>query len=483
MSERRVAVVGAGPAGLAAAITLARSGVEVLVVDRRGATSPLPRATVLSLRSMEVLRGWGLEDQVLRHADDVEMSMRTAPTMARVGEGTTIDVGYPSREQSAVLSPTRAACVAQDHLEEVLLAALSSQPTATLWRGCNVLGVAPAGSGVMLSIEDPDRRAHTIRAAYVIGADGARSTLRRALGIAMHGSGETLTGARLEFRAPLWEVLGEHRHLLYAVTAPRASGVLLPAGQGDRWIFAATSGPGADLPSQPANHDLESRLRRAIDLPDLPLRITRHDRFSSRPEIATRFSHERIFLVGDAAHRVTPRGGTGLNIALADGHDLGWKLGWVLRGWAADSLLASYESERRPAIEHNLERSADPSGSQREVASEVHVDLAGRLKHLWVSPSVSTLDLLGDGLTLMTADPATWQDSLRGWDLAVPVSVASFSSLQARSLGLGTHGAALLRPDAVPLASWSTPPSRGLAHRAATTFLNKPATSGADSAA
>ncbi len=76
--------------------------------------------------------------------------------------------------------------------------------------------------------------------------------------------------------------------------------------------------------------------------------------------IADRYRHGRVFLLGDAAHRVTPRGGTGLNTAVADGFDLGWKLAWVMLGWADPSLLDSYEAERRPVAEHNLRQIAGP---------------------------------------------------------------------------------------------------------------------------
>ncbi len=402
MTRVPVVVVGAGPAGLAAAITLARAGVEVLLLERRVSGSPLPRATVLSLRSMELLRSWGLEDRIHADADDVEMTMLAMTSAARADQGEVIDVGYPTRSQSAMLSPTRAVCVAQDHLESELLEHLAGYSTVTVEHGCEVLEVALAERSLLVTVRDAAGRRRVIEAGYVVGADGARSVVRRSAGIVLDGPDDLHRGVRVEFHAPLWDVLGKHRHLIYAITDPEASGVLLPAGRSDRWIFAVSyDGDDTGSGEWPTNAALVQRLLKATGLSRRDVRTTRFDTFSAGAQVADRFSRDRLFLVGDAAHRVTPRGGTGLNIALADGYNLGWKLGWVLRGWASTSLLASYESERRPIARHNVARSADPAGASRPAASERHLDLGGRIPHRWVAPGRSTLDLLGEGLTLM----------------------------------------------------------------------------------
>src|SRR3954453_10829473 len=115
-----VLVVGAGPAGLVLTAPLARHGIECLLVERRPGRSALPRATGTSTRTMELLRRWGLEPQVLAGAGDIEWLGWTCETLARAADGSGFPVGFPTREQQGMVSPTRPACVAQDHLEAVL---------------------------------------------------------------------------------------------------------------------------------------------------------------------------------------------------------------------------------------------------------------------------------------------------------------------------------------------------------------------------
>jgi putative polyketide hydroxylase len=453
--EVPVVIAGAGPAGLAAAMALARLGVETMLVERRAELSSLPRATVVSLRSMELIRSWGAEEAVLAGAVDVEWRGWQSETLATVAAGSMWPVGIPTREQAAMLSPTAPACVPQDHLEPVLLEHLRSLGATRVHLHTEVIGVEDMPEGVAVALRDvATGEVRTVRARYLIAADGAHSRIRAAVGVPMRGPDGLAHVVTAIFRASLWPVVGQYRYGIYSISHPQGAGTFLPAGRGDRWYYGNWVDP-QEVESYTPERFVQL-IRAGSGIADLEVAIERTGSFSFAAQLADRFRAGNVFLAGDAAHRVTPRGGTGMNTAISGGHDLGWKLGWVLRGWAEPELLDTYEAERRPIAAHNVARSADPNGSTREAADEVHVDLGGRIPHVWVSSGegrVSTLDLLTPGLTLFTGpDSAPWETHATG---GPPVTVRRLDAISARAIGIRGHNALLVRPDGTPSQMWT----------------------------
>jgi putative polyketide hydroxylase len=450
-----VVVVGAGPAGLVAGIVLGGYGIDVAVLERRPQGSTLSRATVISTRCMEILRSWGLEPAVRAGAADVVPRAWLTDSLVS-DDGVEMPLGYPTADEAAAVSPTSPGWAPQDHLEPLLREYLSDQQSARLWFGVQVEDARQDEDGVTVIVEHPVSGRVPIRARYLIGADGAHSTTRATAHIPMEGPDDLAEFHRIEFRAPLAPLVGDRRFGLYVINNPNAAGVLVSRGRGDRWGFAREWQPGVDRMVDAPEDELVELLTRAIGA-RTSLELEHRSAFSFAAQIAQKYREDRIFLVGDAAHRMTPRGGTGMNTAIQDAYDIGWRVAWVLRGWANAELLDSYQLVRRPVGLHHVERAGQPDGARRDADDALPWDLNGRVTHRWIESErgvVSTLDLMTDGLTLLTGpDDPRWASL--DLETRAPHRIHTLSGTTALALGITPTGAHLLGPDARAIATWS----------------------------
>ena len=478
INQYDVIVVGAGPTGLTTATALARAGVSVLVLERHPGLSVFPKATGLRPRTMEILRSWGLEGTVLAHSQPTRLSMRVSPTLA--APGVEVPLGLPTDGELSAVSPSHIAVCPQDRLEAILLDHLL-ETGGEVWFAAELVDTHDDDRGVRVAVDCVGGR-RDVRARYLVAADGAHSRVRDRLGIVTEDLGSEGEHLGVLFLADLSAVIPETPHALHMVVAPGLQGMFVPTGVKDRWIYDMERGasPGHALDDRPGA--IADRIRAAAGLPDLDLEIIGMFPWDFGASVAERQRVGRVFLAGDAAHRTTPRGATGMNTGIADGHNLGWKLAWVVRGWAGESLLDSYEPERAPVGRSNAlsslqtataARSTTPMAQDFDVvyASGAVLGSGGltgrRAPHAWVAVSgrkVSTLDLFDGRFTLLAGAPRPeWRAVCTELTLAgVPIAMLSPgheiedpTGALATAYGLQGGGCVLVRPDGH--VAWSSP--------------------------
>ncbi|MFD1148877.1 aklavinone 12-hydroxylase RdmE [Saccharothrix hoggarensis] len=491
----QVVVVGAGLGGLSAAVFLAQQGIGVLGISKHRGTSPHPKAAGQTHRTMELLRRAGVADEVLAGSAGVAgglvikvaESLRGRVFHTIVHEDDELDTG---------LSPERHGMSGQDHVEPVLLRR-ARELGADVRFETELVSFEQDDDGVTALVRDrPSGREWTVRADYLVAADGHRGAVREALGIARQGRGPLSHHIGVVFDADLADHLVQDRFTLFYLRNQAFTGVLAATNTERRNVFTVEYDPAreslADYPPQRC----AELLRIATDVPDLEPDIVEVTAWEMAAWVSDRFRSGRVFLVGDAAKVTPPTGGLGGNTAIGDGHDIAWKLAAVLKGEAGPGLLDSYEAERRPYAElvvdgsfanyvqrfaphlagpdvpepidplrlvlgyrcrsgavlvedddpAPMEDPAQPSGRPGFRAPHVTVEHDGAVK--------STVDLFR-GWTLLTLNP-DWAaaDVTAPPALDVPV-VRDTTGELAKRYGIGEEGASLIRPDGV--VAWLDP--------------------------
>lgn len=343
--ETAVVIIGSGPSGLALAIELGSRGIDCVLVERNDRVGYAPRAKTTNVRTRTHLRRWGIADKLaavspfgIDYPSDVQFVTRLAgPRIALIPDAMNCN---PRRDDRY---PEHGQWVPQYKLEQVMREHADSLPSVRIRFSTEFASARQEDDGVTVTLRDATGEA-TIRCRYLVGADGARSAVRDLIGATLQGTYGLSRNYNVVFRAA--GLAAAHAHgpaAMYWQVNDVAPSLIGPMDSPDIWYFMPTRLPeGYTITPESA----ATLIRDATGI-DLPYQILSSDEWVASSFIADRYRDRRIFLAGDACHLHPPFGGYGMNMGVADGVDLGWKLAGVLQGWGGPALLDAYEVERR----------------------------------------------------------------------------------------------------------------------------------------
>ncbi|RQR51333.1 2,4-dichlorophenol 6-monooxygenase [Burkholderia sp. Bp9140] len=353
--ETDVIVIGSGPMGATTALALASYGIKVHMVSRSNWLADSPRAHITNQRTMEVYRDLGIEQEVLRNAtawdqmgDSLFATSLAGEELVRIRAWGT---GDDRHGQYIAGSPCPMADIVQPIVEPILVNNAAARG-ASFVANTEYLSHAQDDSGVTVRLRDRlSGREYCARCLYLVGADGARSTIVKELGLEIEGEMGRAGTVYTLFNADLSRYVEHRPSILHWIVSPHASfgeiglGLLRAVKPWTQWI----SGWGFDISQGDpdlSDETVISKIRILVGDPKLEVNVLRKSVWYVNQAYATMYSKGRVLCGGDATHRHPPSSGLGSNTCVQDAFNLAWKLTYVIKGYASDTLLQTYSDER-----------------------------------------------------------------------------------------------------------------------------------------
>lgn len=366
-----IAIVGAGPVGIALALRLASLGIRSILMDgkpqqiKQGSKACLIQGDVL-----EVLDKFGCGEQIGREG----IAWRVGHTYIRNRE--ILRVEYPERPGYGEFVN-----ISQYRIEQIMLEQLADEPLCDLRWGHKVTHIQNSGDGARLMVETRDgTRDMDFR--YVVGCDGIRSSIRKAIGVRWIGytHKDRFLITDIYVKLPL----KKERHFHFDPHFNRGRQLVMHPQPDDMWRIDWQLPPSADIEMEKETGALDRRIRSVIG-DEVEYKIDWMSTYRFNQRVAEHFRVGSVFLAGDAAHALPPYGSRGMNSGIQDADNLAWKLAAVLQGRAAEQLLDSYHEERYRAACENLHVT---EATIRFMAPPTPAHRALRNLLLWVSERI-----------------------------------------------------------------------------------------------
>ncbi len=442
-----VLIVGAGPVGLTLAIELGMRGIRCLLAEQRDGRLRVPRMSQVSGRNMEYCRRWGIAEKVRNAVWSSSHPLDFVYTTSLIGEEVA-RLKVPSYQTRGSLdySPEGTCTCPQIYFDPILAEKAKSLAAVELRYHTKLVGFTPDKDGVTVRLANANTgEEQTVRAAYLIGCDGANSLVRRTLDIPFDGLGTLATSINIFFRSPELSALHDKGWARFyrLVDEDGCWGELIAIDGKEFWRLTVFDDPDP-------NADADAYLRRMVGR-DFAYEIIDVSPWERRDCVARSYGGGRVFIAGDAAHEMSPTGGSGMHSGVCEAANLAWKLEAVLKGWGGPKLLSSYEPECKPLAAEFIDMSTAAFNGLRGLPGPVEFRAAAardnswtrglsireelrcqrryenspicihdgtpapegdarlsppsrpgtRAPHRWISEGKSTIDLFGDGFVLL----------------------------------------------------------------------------------